>query len=524
MKRQILMSLGMLVFVGAIIVGATGAFFTDTASSTGNTFAAGTLGLQLSNNTNGSGGYADTVASSWNFNGMAPGGEPSEDTVWLKNTGVIDAQSIGIAMANASGTYANIARQMRITKMTLDGKNLLVGGAGAEIAEYVSPTSCDITVGGGGNPSTITAAIAAATNGDVICATGTNYSSAWEGVGTINVNKEVTIVSMDGPSVTSSIGFDVAANNVTIKGFNIYTSNDTAVDVNGRSNVVITDNTFSNFGNIAGTTDKQAVYVHGASSNVTVSNNVFDGLQNGIKSIKAIYVGHTGDTNTVSNVTITNNIIKNVESASKGAYGILVNHGTPANGGLTTGLNINNNTISDLSGGWTHAIGLEGPTPGAIVTMNDIYNLTSPGLDVTAVRVEDNQGAGILVNENNFASDAFGVTHTYAAGFSVDATNNWWGDFDPSDQIASAGPTITTGSIAGGPFAGFVNGSDAFNNNGFADLQDLNNDPILDAGFGLDAGQKKQFIMAVQLDGPSTGNEFQGQSLTTDLVFTLNQQ
>jgi Ca-activated chloride channel homolog len=47
--RRILLSLGMIVFVGAVAVGATGAFFNDTETSTGNTFAAGDIDLKIDN-------------------------------------------------------------------------------------------------------------------------------------------------------------------------------------------------------------------------------------------------------------------------------------------------------------------------------------------------------------------------------------------------------------------------------------------------------------------------------------------
>ncbi|TSC85844.1 MAG: hypothetical protein G01um10148_752 [Parcubacteria group bacterium Gr01-1014_8] len=47
--QRILISLGMIVFVGAVAAGATGAFFNDTETSTGNTFAAGDIDLQIDN-------------------------------------------------------------------------------------------------------------------------------------------------------------------------------------------------------------------------------------------------------------------------------------------------------------------------------------------------------------------------------------------------------------------------------------------------------------------------------------------
>lgn len=45
--QKILLSFGMIVFVGALAAGATGAFFSDTETSTGNTFAAGSLDLKV---------------------------------------------------------------------------------------------------------------------------------------------------------------------------------------------------------------------------------------------------------------------------------------------------------------------------------------------------------------------------------------------------------------------------------------------------------------------------------------------
>ena len=47
--KRILLSLGMIVFVGGIVAGATGAFFSDTETSTGNTFAAGDIDLKIDN-------------------------------------------------------------------------------------------------------------------------------------------------------------------------------------------------------------------------------------------------------------------------------------------------------------------------------------------------------------------------------------------------------------------------------------------------------------------------------------------
>ena len=45
--KKIITSIGMIVFAGALVVGATGAFFTDTETSTGNVFTAGAIDLKV---------------------------------------------------------------------------------------------------------------------------------------------------------------------------------------------------------------------------------------------------------------------------------------------------------------------------------------------------------------------------------------------------------------------------------------------------------------------------------------------
>ncbi len=47
--QRVLLALGIIVFVGAAVVSATGAFFNDTETSTGNTFAAGDIDLKIDN-------------------------------------------------------------------------------------------------------------------------------------------------------------------------------------------------------------------------------------------------------------------------------------------------------------------------------------------------------------------------------------------------------------------------------------------------------------------------------------------
>lgn len=98
------MSLGILVFVGAAVAGATGAFFNDTETSTGNTFAAGDIDLRIDNESyaidfnvpdfqNPTGALVANPANSWeladlvagthkffNFTDVKPG-DYGEDTI-----------------------------------------------------------------------------------------------------------------------------------------------------------------------------------------------------------------------------------------------------------------------------------------------------------------------------------------------------------------------------------------------------------------------------------------------------------
>jgi hypothetical protein len=110
--------------------------------------------------------------------------------------------------------------------------------------------------------------------------------------------------------------------------------------------------------------------------------------------------------------------------------------------------------------------------------------------------------------------------------YTIDATNNWWGDFEASDQVFEVNSTVNTAAIAGGPIAGLVGGVDA-NSNGYADLDDLRLTSIIGITPGLDAytgSNDQEFVLAVQLDGPTTGNNFQGAALVDYVVeFSLNQ-
>lgn len=94
MKRSILLSLALVVAVGAGVISATGAFFSDTETSTGNTFTAGDIDLRIDNEsyvTNDDGKLIFSTSTSWglsnltnqlffNFSDVKPG-DIGEDTI-----------------------------------------------------------------------------------------------------------------------------------------------------------------------------------------------------------------------------------------------------------------------------------------------------------------------------------------------------------------------------------------------------------------------------------------------------------
>src|SRR3989344_653458 len=94
--RKILISLGMIVFVGGLVAGATGAFFSDTETSTGNTFAAGAIDLGIDNESYYNGVLNDETTWGldfdidnekllFNFTDLKPG-DYGEDTISLHVT------------------------------------------------------------------------------------------------------------------------------------------------------------------------------------------------------------------------------------------------------------------------------------------------------------------------------------------------------------------------------------------------------------------------------------------------------
>ncbi|HUT96049.1 MAG TPA: TasA family protein [Candidatus Paceibacterota bacterium] len=99
--KKIILSLAIVGVVGAIVIGGTIAYFSDTETSTGNTFTAGTLDLDL---TDSSEDGTEGETGTFRFSNMAPGhfeGEP----LTLRNVGSVDGyiNLLNIIATNTEG-------------------------------------------------------------------------------------------------------------------------------------------------------------------------------------------------------------------------------------------------------------------------------------------------------------------------------------------------------------------------------------------------------------------------------------
>ncbi|MCB0200336.1 MAG: hypothetical protein KDI03_09730 [Anaerolineae bacterium] len=251
---------------------------------------------------------------------------------------------------------------------------------------------------------------------------GANYDVYWDNF----------LVGSDGPAafesaITGKLTID--ASNDTVDGFymtNPGQTNAVLIKENSpsHSDILLTHNYVTNVGSNALTSNVHAILVNKGPDNVTIQENRLDNLKSGTKSVSAIGVLDTASTDESSNLLIEDTVIADVVSSSWGSYGIIINNvaGAPD-------AQILNNSISDLEGLWAHGIGLEGPTPNALVQGNKLNNLIdhkSP-TDAAAVQVEANPDAGTVdIYQNCFTNVNIGVQNV--TGIEVDAVENWWGN------------------------------------------------------------------------------------------------
>jgi len=249
--------------------------------------------------------------------------------------------------------------------------------------------------------------------------------------GTITI--EASSVTVNGFSITKTAG-DFGVFGVHIKG--------------GGSDATISNNIFDTIVNTTTTSNgftAQAIYLQDGPDNVRIEDNKINNVQSR-GSAKGVLVGDNGVANPSTGVIIEGNSISNITS-TRGAYGVSV---ARASGTQHTGLEIRDNNFKNLTGGWVHAVGLEGDTPGAIVEGNCFSNFSSPGIDKAAVFFEVNPSANTVeVHQNRFDLTAadFGIAlhPTNQPAVSVDGENNWWGS--PSGPTTPSNPGGTGAQV-----------------------------------------------------------------------------
>jgi predicted ribosomally synthesized peptide with SipW-like signal peptide len=143
-NSRILLSAASIAAAGALMVGATFAFFSSTATSTGNVFAAGTFDLRLTDDNQGP---ADTVDTTWNSSNMAPGTNPVTASLKFRNTGTIAGDHVHFKAANTvtdNGTGESIGAMdslLEITAATYDTDGDGVGLPPANILASIPDTN-----------------------------------------------------------------------------------------------------------------------------------------------------------------------------------------------------------------------------------------------------------------------------------------------------------------------------------------------------------------------------------------------
>ena len=269
-------------------------------------------------------------------------------------------------------------------------------------------------------------------------------------VGDVNIPASVTLkgaqygVAVSGRTAASASEstlqglVTVDASNVVVDGFTFtnpggtyafYVKNHTP----SHNVIAFTHNIVDTVGAVGLGSNVHAVLLNQGPDSVTIAHNRFNNIKAGAKSVSAVGVLDSASADPSTGLVIEDNNFSDIASASKGAYGVILNNAAGA-----PGAQIKDNTFSGLSGGWTHAIGLEGPTPSAVVSGNEFSGLTAAGADNAAILFEKNPvGNTVTIYHNKFNGTAFygvaihpndlpGGSNGY--NYAVNADNNYWGD------------------------------------------------------------------------------------------------
>ena len=146
-NSRILLSAASIAAAGALVIGATFAYFSDTNSSTENVFASGTLDLQLDDNNESL--SSANIAGSFGGTNLVPGGTPFSGFVSLHNNGTINASFVSLDVTEtATSAPPDLAGVMNVTSVKTGSNNDCSTGA-------TDLTSAWTTALGGSTPLTL---------------------------------------------------------------------------------------------------------------------------------------------------------------------------------------------------------------------------------------------------------------------------------------------------------------------------------------------------------------------------------
>jgi len=134
-RKFLVPALATALVIGLVVAG-TWAYFSDTETSSGNTFAAGTLDLKISDDNQG---YGDGVTLTWVMDNMIPGVTTATSTISLQNSGSLAGDHVEIAFShtidettnpvesdtNPDSSPGDLARWVEITSIMYNGVNLM---------------------------------------------------------------------------------------------------------------------------------------------------------------------------------------------------------------------------------------------------------------------------------------------------------------------------------------------------------------------------------------------------------------
>lgn len=258
-----------------------------------------------------------------------------------------------------------------------------------------------------------------------------------------------SVVKGAGPTVSTPI-FTINASDVTIDGFTIKNAvnlfSSSGVEVKGPGNdAAILNNIFDGIstGDTSGNGSAQAVYLSsGGADNVNIQDNEMKNIHAN-RSTKGVLIGDNSQPGVSTNVQVKGNSIHDIISDTRGAYAVSVGK---ASSQSISALAVVENTISNLTGGgWVHAIGLEGDTPGVQVMSNTISSLNNATGDNIAVWFESNpsfSSAQVQMNNFNLTVASFGIAvQPTLTGTPLNGTCNWWNS--PSGPTTATNPAGT---------------------------------------------------------------------------------